>query len=168
MIFTNQLSDATFHGTSTSQFSDSGRLNDDDMLVCGFSGETRSIDYGTFRNQILDDIYKTILGVKSMAYRSKSQYALSSHVHDSIYNTLSIGGYKTGDVQLFSVSNTGNASGTQTVTATTIRGEYPPEPKIGQLKFICVRRNVDINSQDFDGWVYADGTTYSGSLFPSA
>lgn len=39
-----------------------------------------------------------------------------------------------------------------------------PEPAIGELKFIANprigTRDIDINSPDFDGWVYPHGQIY--------
>lgn len=43
-------------------------------------------------------------------------------------------------------------------------------PYVGEIKFIASgqRRDVDIDSPDFDGYVYADGSMYSSSRFPMA
>lgn len=88
----NHLSSVQFHGTSTSQTERETRLRSDDLFLCTRGGESRSIDYTTLRNQIFNDVFNAVLGVKSMAYQGKAAYSQSSHVHDGLYNKMELSG----------------------------------------------------------------------------
>lgn len=52
----------------------------------------------------------------------------------------------------------------------TILRYVDDDPYVGEVKMLTDlgRRTVDIRSEDFDGWVYADGSSYSQSDFPTA
>lgn len=43
-------------------------------------------------------------------------------------------------------------------------------PRIGELKFMALGKlkSVDVMSEEFDGWVYPDGSEYSAEDFPEA
>lgn len=59
------------------------RTNDED------NPKSYSIYYGDLRKQIISDI-KNRLGIRTMAYENEWKYALSGHVHENQYNSLSI------------------------------------------------------------------------------
>ena len=157
----NHLSSVQFHGTSTSQTECETVLGPDDLFLCTCGGESRSIDYATLRHQIVNDVFNTVFGVKSMAYRNKTEYALSSHVHGGLYNKMEISG-QGGNVKLFTILNKYQSlpSSSTTISAYTIHGDKPVEPKPGTVKFVYgnkVPKTFPVDDT-FDGWVYADGT----------
>lgn len=159
----NYLSSVNFNGCSTSQFYNQKKMLDDDLLICTVDGESKNIEYKTLRDQIFNDIHNTILSVKSMAYRDKSSYALSSHNHSYLYNKLEITKDQgKGNVELFRLENSYESKIKQTnnISATQIYSEKPKEPKPGTVKFVYGNKkfkSFPIGNQ-FDGWVYADGS----------
>ena len=159
----NYLSSVNFNGCSTSQFYNQKKMLDDDLLICTVDGESKNIEYKTLRDQIFNDIHNTILSVKSMAYRDKTSYALSSHNHGYLYNKLEITkDQDVGNIELFRLENSYAAKSKQinNISATQIYSEKPKEPKPGTVKFVYGNKKVKSFPVDnqFDGWVYADGS----------
>lgn len=105
---------------------------------------------------------------KSMAWQDENAYSLSGHNHDDIYDKTDI----------TENQNNGEHVATFVVDGRDHVDVYFPQiviykyddPYIGELKFVTDKkhRTVNIDSDDFDGWVYPDGSQYNVSDFPDA
>lgn len=124
--------------------------------------ESRYLEYGRFAEQISRDL-SSAFGFKSMAYELSDAYSKAQHVHR--YNS-------------FDISSDYGVSG-NTVLATfkvddrIVRLCMPrqwvykaPDPVIGELKYkmlptVTRPDAININSANFDGWVYPCGQRYT-------
>lgn len=124
------------------------------------------------------------LRLSSAAFVEKADYSRKNHGHDysSIYvyarplSAISaVSGIKiypksVKPIAEFNVLNNGKSN---TVTMYSPGQQYDSiddVPMIGELKFMARKTlsAVDIDSPDFDGWVYPDGSSYSRRDFPAA
>jgi len=168
----------TLSGAPISSFPAVGEVKHDDLFLIASPTDgnhmfydDEKIDYWSMCTQMLDEI-SSRYRLRSMAWEDENAYSLSGHNHDELYNNTSIDQIQQNGIKIASfVTRTDK----KVVKKTDVY--FPPiifykqdEPYIGELKFVSdtIRRNINIYAADFDGWVYADGTTYSGSLFPSA
>ena len=121
---------------------------------------SESISYGKFVDLLFADLSSSF-GFGGLAREDDTGYSPVRHSHP--YNA-------------FSVSSTVNASTAVLATfvingrKTRIAAPAPfvykePDPAIGELKFLAVPEikrsdRINVNSKDFDGWVYPAGQTY--------
>lgn len=148
------------------------------FLVSQLSGRawtSRKQTYASLKAKLLEDLLGAF-NLGSMAYESKSRYALTSHNHNGVFNLVSWNPnqrYVDGSVE---VSCLGKIQiSTETLTATDISSNpsckhlqavelsvncpkyqipFPPEPTIGTLKFISsktIQHLVDTNQLNFSG-----------------
>ena len=103
-----------------------------------------------------------------MAFEDENAYSLSNHNHDTVYNKTEIIPLLTDGIQVATfVKDYQNEISVYYPQIITYKYD---EPYIGELKFVTDKRHrtININSDDFDGWVYPDGSTYLISDFPRA
>lgn len=135
-----------------------------------------AITYGNLVKQMTEEVRKA-LGIKSMAYRDRTEYAQVDHTHPYGY-TVCNPTYQLSDFQ-----DQGKVSCICTVTTSdysttgTVSVLYPPMPPtapirhrtpyVGEFRMFA-ELNGKTSSQirqsmldgTFDGWVYADGGSY--------
>ena len=124
--------------------------------------QSKSLPYDTLIEKLFSDL-SAAFGFKSMAYEPFDAYSSASHSHP--YNTFDISSeYSAEDNNIPIVTF---KIGTKTVRLYMPRPYVyaKPEPEIGEIKFkmlpnIANPADIDINAQDFDGWVYPAGQTY--------
>lgn len=130
---------------------------------------SKHVSIGVLSDSIINNI-KNLQKFGSMAYVDKNDYSSIDHNHDDIYNKVTIS-------TLYRDSENTVKIGTLTIDGQKNDIYVPkmkiktiPAPLVGQLKFIhhTIRRDINIYSDDFDGWVYADGSEYDCELFPTA
>ncbi len=133
-------------------------------------------------HQFFND-YVAVLSVKSMAYESSADYALSSHDHDVYTSAMFIPAIGNDVIEIVSatVSSLTQQTSTWHLSAKNIgEGEdYSTfvadrlsalQPKIGQVSFM-LSANTDYEKNpgdpptDFIGWLPADGTSYKLTAF---
>lgn len=128
-------------------------------------------------DDLIEDIASAVsakLGLGSMAFEETSSYTPVQHRHDDRYNlissfifpysktnSLSIGNFfKDGTITPLYVGNDifGESD------SVSISDVYMP---VGDIRFQMIDKldAVEIQSEDFDGWVYPDGTIYDLSDF---
>ena len=123
-----------------------------------------SISYEDFIDGIGDIIIKN-MKLGSMAVESSANYSLTSHEHDYEYNKLSVKSKSGNNIKICELST---STGWYEIYSkhTTLNQD---NLYIGQLKFLY-RKNkmedIDIDSPDFDGWIYPDGREYDITRFP--
>lgn len=164
----------TLSGYSISQFSvfgQSNRISADDRFftsqpinyVAAYREyESKSLKYDLLMEQIFNDL-SAAFGFKSMAYELSDAYSGAQHVHQ--YNS-------------FDIKSDYGVSGnvvlaTFKVDDKVVRLCMPhqwvykvPDPVIGELKYkmlptVTRPDAIDINSANFDGWVYPRGQSYT-------
>jgi hypothetical protein len=118
-----------------------------------------------------------------MAFESMDDYARIGHNHDDIYSKFDSNGTYTPEDDRFWNLMTLHISNftedgtcvvkTVDITAPSVLLPKFQEEDIGTLRFIGVdnlgtnvrtygeKKNIDIFSEDFDGWVYPNGTTFN-------
>lgn len=173
------------HGTSISKldktdslyeytkFLDSNYLSDDNALC------SLNFTYGDLSN-FLTDNSETAMGLGSMAHESKYHYSKKDHEHNGMYSKVDARMSTDKDLVLDAakIKITTDSGGVGKTVVHTVRlpnKEYnlPPEPYLGTLKLTMIPSietvglvhdndlyNVDINSDNFDGWVYPNGFKY--------
>ena len=160
-------------GTSISELGELTQISKNDVLVlskkqnlCKISDNhySQKISYSSFTSQTLQKL-SSMFSFGTMAFENKDDYALVSHenIHFNDYN------YVTFDFKYTSSKDTTTIAKIKrddTVYHLRIPNpKYPKqkEPPIGQVKFVAIPNPapVDVYSTDFDGWVYADGSSYS-------
>ena len=101
-------------------------------------------------------------GFGRMAWELSDAYALSGHTHP--YNSLNMSvDYDQQDDRAGMVIASFRIDGRLVRLRVPLMWTYEyPEPEIGELKFTALppASEIDVNAEDFDGWVYPDGTTY--------
>lgn len=119
------------------------------------------------------DLFKQIMksfalsiGIKSMAYETSSEYALSCHDHD-VYTSVFLSSHEApaDDMLVLSSLDDNDASsriyskhGSSSCDSISAR-ILELQPKIGQIAFM-LSADTNIESKDFIGWVFADGSQY--------
>lgn len=98
----------------------------------------------------------------SAARMNSADFSPADHRHDSLYNRLSIEQQEFGQQNLVSVGNFQDAGGVYRPLMAPLQSVPPimAKPEIGTLKFMALAgltSAIDENSQDFDGWCWADG-----------
>lgn len=161
--YINRLSSVCPHGTSTSQTYQIDRLCDNDVFLVESGNRSLGVTYAELMELTIQNLYSEKIGVKSMAFRNKYEYSLSSHIHNDL-NRLSVSD-TVGDSNPFDVSTKGVSSErTFCVRADTIViGKPPVRPKVGTVKFVYGKRLQQkfpdcIRNGTFDGWVYVNPT----------
>ena len=159
-------------GNTFSDLDDAKQLYPIDLLLVTRKSNNQlssySVSYSTLSSAVLDDWNKH-LSVGSMAYEESWKYALSSHDHDGIYNNLVVSqrDLHAHDKQCIALLSTSSEDGILSIYAPVIVSEDPPEYEIGTLRFVCSNNmhakftDADLSVEDFDGWVYADGTVFT-------
>lgn len=129
---------------------------------------TRTVDYGSFRNQLLSGVsYDFDLG--TMAYQEAWDYSKYGHTHDFTRVRLSAAYSSPSCLLSCRISNSAGAVGDTSFCMPEFVRPTQKIYKVGEMKFLAVDgRTVDVNSPSFDGWVFADGSTYAKSDFPEA
>lgn len=129
--------------------------------------QSKSISYNSLSSSIFTN-WKDALDIKSMAYEETWKYAEKEHNHDGVYNKLSVEQYHiSGQKTCVAIISSSNQPQELSVFAPVVVSMDPPEYEIGTIKFVYTNSphsrftNEDIMSDDFDGWVYADGTTFT-------
>ena len=130
-------------------------------------------------------------GVGSMAFEDKHDYAKVDHDHDDIYSRLEPGerrefpvsaSYRLMTVHLSNFLEDGTVVNDTFDIVAPSSTAVSDEP-VGTLRFVGIPKlnrdnvvrygdkyNIDISADDFDGWVYPNGTTFEASEdeFPDA
>lgn len=127
---------------------------------------SKKVTFDMLSAKLVADI-NSLLDFGSMAYVASSDYAPIDHQHEGTYNKVAISCVLSAALSNDHIA-TFNVDGDKYelyAPKSTIR--QLPEPEVGQLKFIyqTTKQAIDVNSDNFDGWVYADGSTYSTSMF---
>lgn len=155
------------------KFLDSNYLSIDNTLC------SLSFTYGDLKNFLADNA-ETAMGLGSMCHETKYHYSKKVHEHQGMYSKVDVKMSPdkdlVDDVAKIKITTDGNGSKKTVVhTVKVPKTEYnlPPEPYLGTLKFVMTPSidtvkmvrdnglfNVDINSDDFDGWVYPNGFKY--------
>lgn len=123
-----------------------------------------SINYKDFVDGIGDIIINN-MRLGSMAFEQSANYSLTSHDHDYEYNKLSVEPKTGNDIKVCEISTSTGSYDIYSKQTLVNHGNY----YIGQLKFLYRKskmKNIDIESPDFDGWVYPDGREYDIEKFP--
>lgn len=130
---------------------------------------SHKVSYGILSDYL--EVSSTVSGLGTMSMRDKSEYSKYDHSHGDSYSLTQVFPIqKSGDpLATFDISN---SEGSKSITIYQPHADVVESRKysIGEIKLIA-RANydaIDINSSQFDGFVYADGKTYSKSDFPSA
>ena len=164
----------TLSGYSISQFSvfgQSDRISADDKFftsqpinyVAAYREyESKSLEYDLLMEQIFNDL-SAAFGFKSMAYELSDAYSRAQHVHQ--YNSF--------DIKSDYGVNGNVVLATFKVDDKVVRLCMPrqwvykaPDPVIGELKYkmlptVTRPDAININSANFDGWVYPRGQSYT-------
>lgn len=164
----------TLSGYSISQFQvfgKSDRISADDRFftsqpisyVAAYREyESKSLEYDLLLKQIFNDL-SSAFGFKSMAYELSDAYSRVQHVHQ--YNSF--------DIKSDYGVNGNVVLATFKVNDKVVRLCMPrqwvykvPDPVIGELKYkmlptVTNPDNININSTNFDGWVYPRGQSYT-------
>lgn len=163
-------------GKIFSQLKEVNDLVSADLFLLQRYDKSLAISYNDLSTSIGNDCLSS-LGVKSMAYQDTWKYALSSHDHDGQYTKAIVDAYEPTTEQSALVAVISVDNEVKEIYAPVREYGYPPEPEIGTLKLVCSKKafkritNDDIDKEDFDGWVYPDGTTFtpfSAERFSSA
>ena len=152
-------------------------LNRDDIFIVSTRDKYVSTTYQTCKAstrslmKYFADCTSSYFGLKSMSHAQSSDYSPAGHSHNSMYNNLSVKyNWHPGD-ELSSALSIGNIFlngqlSTLYVPMSCCVDEISipediVEPVFGQLKFAAKDSilDVDESSDDFDGWLYPDGTT---------
>lgn len=165
----------TLSGYSISQFSNfgtSGKIQAGDRFftsqpisyVAAYREyESKSLKYDLLIEQIFNDL-SAAFGFKSMAYELSDAYSKSQHIHQ--YNSFDI-------KSDYDVNDENIVLATFKVDDKKVRLCMPhqwvykaPDPVIGELKYkmlptVTRPDSIDINSANFDGWVYPRGQSYT-------
>lgn len=133
---------------------------------------SRAIDYGQVVSCLADD-FEGSLGLGTMAYEEKWEYSKVDHQHEGRYTKVAVteacpSGESLCCLAVVSVGLPGaealDGCSQYRLMCPNIQMPDPPEPEIGTLRFVYARSAMaavaDINADDFDGWVYPDGSTY--------
>ena len=127
---------------------------------------SKQVTFDMLSAKLVADI-NSLLNFGSMAYVASSDYAPIGHQHEGTYNKVAISCVLSAALSNDHIA-TFNVDGDKYelyAPKPTIR--QLPAPEVGQLKLIyqTAKQVIDVNSDNFDGWVYADGSTYSASMF---
>lgn len=145
--------------------------------------QSYAIRYADLCAGVLADTYLNI-NVGSMAREQSIDYAFKEHNHDDIYSNLSAKSYypieddnywHLGTLRISSYTESGQLN-VKTVEFNCPAPKMPTfkDPDIGEIRFIVQNQltsydvkqygesyNIDIYSDDFDGWVYPNGTVFT-------
>ena len=149
------------------------------------SGEMSSfaIEYHDLCSQTVEKVKKG-LNLGSMAFEDKNDYSLVDHVHDDVYDRFDIGGALSDETQKYwniMTVKVSNWTEDGKMTVKTVDINVPAVDlsnvnvfEIGTLKFFGLPEfddsnirqygdipNVDIDSEDFDGWVFPNGAVFT-------
>ena len=125
----------------------------------------------------MQDLVKFILdkleaaaGLSSMAYKEKWDYSRSWHEHD--YSEVRVSALcSESPIAKVTISDS-DPSHTKEILVGLPAYEAPNYKlyDIGEFKLLAVpnRQQMSTSDPNFDGWVYADGSTYSKEYFPKA
>jgi hypothetical protein len=158
------------------------------------SGEMSSfaIEYHDLCSQTVERVKKG-LNLGSMAFEDRNDYSLVDHVHDDVYDYFNIGDVLSDENQKYwniMTVKVSNWTEDGKMTVKTVDINVPAVDlddfnvfDVGTLKFVALPKfdesvvrqygdnfNVDIDSEDFDGWVYPNGTVFTvdGNRFQEA
>lgn len=142
--------------------------------------------YSTFEARSFEDIMDGI-SVRTMAWKDKHDYSLTSHLHDDLYSRVvwipnaryqGSSNLAIGTMEIVTSCDTAHKI-TAKINVPVINPPLPPEPMIGTFKFVSANawakmastngysnaaqiNPYDSNNKirdDFDGWVWANGST---------
>lgn len=159
---------------SSSQFANSNVVGRDDLFLLASPTDRNhlyyddeNLAYWNMCNQMFQEISsKYKLG--SMAWQDENSYSPSSHSHDDIYNKTVITEHQTDGEHIATFVADGRTNVSVYFPRVVIYKH--DDPYVGELKFVTDRshRTINVDSEDFDGWVYPDGSQYNVSDFPDA
>ena len=137
---------------------------------------SKKISYRSIVDDIAEDITANVR-LSSMGLQETNQYARKNHGHDysnvhayarprSMLSALS----QIGKTELAMEITTWNDGEEKTVSVYYPVQSFRHDHAIGEVKFLAVGKlsAIDIDSDDFDGWVYPDGSEYPKDRFPEA
>lgn len=169
---------AVVSGVSVNKIPGSNSLVSGDLLLvatptdhkCMFH-DNAHVMYADMRDQMIERL-SSEYQFGSMAYCDENAYSKADHGHDAEYDRVVMDTKCTDGIHVasfFSRSKLGGGVDQTDVCLYTYQYEYD-SPLIGELKFVTDTspRNIAVDSEEFDGWVYADGSSYSSEKFPSA
>lgn len=121
---------------------------------------SRGLDFETLLNDIKNGII-TDMGFGTMSTHGEDEYSKVGHTHEQ-YNHVE---YRPQSTVVDDGIVIGKIIIDDKIYELSIHNPLPQihSPEIGQIKFMATTTgmNVDITSTDFDGWVLADGSSYS-------
>lgn len=136
---------------------------------------SKKVSFGSFVDSINATVSANLM-VSSMAFEDKDDYARKNHGHEEyshvrVYLREEDPSKTYTDVATMAVSDADGKMKDYTVKAPVQNAEKLfDNPRIGELKFLAVPslKAIDIDSENFDGWVYPDGSQFQKSRFPEA
>lgn len=127
------------------------------------------LDYNTLSTNLIKQI-STDYNFGTMAYEEKWDYSKIWHTHDYSYvNFEQAPASNVSAIANIIITDSNNANILSLCMPNTKQIEYKIAD-IGEYRYIARtnRSQININSNDFDGWVYVDGSTYRKDDFPEA
>lgn len=127
---------------------------------------SKHVDFDTLQNQILNNL-RDFQKFGSMSVEDTKDYSPINHTHDYYNKVCGISSLLSGSDNTIYIGKI-IVDGIETnIFAPNVRIKKTPSPILGQLKFVhhTTTHTIDIMSDDFDGWVYADGSQYKINQF---
>jgi hypothetical protein len=136
---------------------------------------SKKVSFGSFVDSVNATVSANLM-VSSMAFEDKDDYARKNHGHEEysnvrVYLRDEDPSLTYLDVATLTVSDADGEIKDYVVKSPVQSVEKLIEkPRIGELKFLAVPSlgNIDIDSENFDGWVYPDGSEFQKSRFLEA
>lgn len=164
-----------------SQLSALSSFADDDLLVVAQQDKyvhdnftTRSIDWNTLVKVMFSQLLKTYQ-FGSAAYEESSVFSKYNHVHDDLYNNISLDfAYQLSDDNVLSIGNVFIDGALiplcMPLSSSSSAAQRIDEPYVGALKFVALtsissNSSIQYKSAGFDGWLYPDGSSFMLSDF---
>ena len=134
--------------------------------------KSMNVSYQTLSTSLARDMHGKF-DVNSLAYRDWWEYSEVNHHHDLMYNSIvsvqCVNDYLHDNGTVSVMANISCGLSTEGISPCKVyqlscpADQYIPmeEPAIGSIRFIYKQKTFDVDSDNFDGWVPADGTTYS-------
>ena len=132
--------------------------------------ETYTVQYKKLRDFIAHMISEIDLG--TIAHSSIYDFSFAWHEHDeySYVSYLPNASPNASSLIAIMTTTTGEFENQLSICLPDVIVPVTDSAEIGEYKFVALksRTSIDVNSPEFDGWVYADGSSYLKAQFPRA
>ena len=146
------------------QLQEANSVFSEDLFLLDRNGDqSKSVSYRALSSSVADRALAEF-DIRTMAHKETWEYAKAGHDHDGQYVSVAVSALSPASGVCVAVISAG--ADVVPVYAPPVYFDDTPEPDVGTLKFVCSKsgfRRIDgayIESPDFDGWVYPDGTTF--------